>query len=124
MPQDERFLPRHITRFILAILRAKATAPMAPAVQRGEYPEVAWSARPGHTAAHRHIQQDFQLLLHATATIWRNEVFPRFRELADIRNRQMYALEYYVEHDKVEARPGGAAGESSYHHGGEWPFNS
>jgi hypothetical protein len=105
MPKDEdgRFLPRHITRFNYWIFFApKPRHQLASAVQRlGEYREVAWSDRHAHTAVHRHIQQTFHLLLNATPEIWEEKVFPVYHvKLADIPNRQVYALKYYIEEDK------------------------
>lgn len=105
MSKDERFLPLQITRFnywTLEIASPKPQHQLTPTVQRlGEFPEVTWIDRPGHTALHRHIQQDFQLLLHAPPDIWAEQVFPVHHvKFADIPNRQVYALKYYVECDK------------------------
>lgn len=87
MQKDPRFLPRHITRFnYWPFFAPKPQHQLAPAAQwLGEYPEVAWSDRPGHTAAHRHIQHTFRL---------------RLKQSADSAARQFYALKDYVWDDK------------------------
>jgi hypothetical protein len=52
-------------------------------------------------ALQRHIQQQFGLLLYASPEVWNKEVLPWLHvKLADISDRQFYAMEYIVEHDK------------------------
>jgi len=109
MPKDERFLPRRITRFnywTFEIASPKPQHQLTPTVQRlGDFPEVTWIDRPGHTALHRHIQHTFHLLLNAPPDIWAKEVFPvQHVKLADIPNRQVFALEHFVEDDKEWAQ--------------------
>ena len=53
------------------------------------------------TPLQQHIQEQFDLLLTASLTVWNEKVRPWLHEeLADIPDRQFFALEYYVEHDK------------------------
>ena len=109
MQERERFLPRKITRFnywTFEIASPKPQYELMPTVQRlGEFPEEHWIDRPGHTAAHRHNQQTFHLMLNATPDIWAEKVFPvQHVELADIPNQPLFALEYYVENDKEWAQ--------------------
>ena len=49
----------------------------------------------------QHIQHQFNLLLNASPAVWNEEVRPWLhKDVSAIRNRPLYALKYYVEHDK------------------------
>jgi hypothetical protein len=49
----------------------------------------------------QHIQHTFNLLLNASPAVWNKEVrLWLHKDVSTIRNRPLYALKYYVEHDK------------------------
>ena len=94
MPTQKRpFPPQKIHRFnyweYFPPLRLRFQGPTCQ--RNGEFPEVAWNAPLGQTAAHRHNQHTFHLHLNATPDIWAKEVFPVHHvKLADIPNRQFF----------------------------------
>ena len=49
----------------------------------------------------QHIRDQFNLLCNASPSLWNKEVRPWLqKDVSTIRNRALYALKYYVEHDK------------------------
>lgn len=103
MAQKKRFLPRQITRFnYWTVEPPMSSIELTETSQRlGEFPENRWTARPGKSAAHRHIQGMFYLLLNATPEVWERKILPWLHEpISAIRNRPYFALQFYVENDK------------------------